>query len=136
MTSARRERSGDGAAAAVRSVVSPSAVPPLAHFSPGIRFGSLLFVSGQTAHEAGGFDAQTKAVLEKIGAILRAAGTDYAHVLRCGVYLADIRDFPRMNEIYAEYFRDRPPARTTIECKLARADILVEIDCVAAVPGS
>lgn len=119
-----------------RTVISPSAAPPLAHFSPGVRFGSFLFVAGQTAHEAGGFEAQTKAVLEKLGAILRAGGSDFAHVLRCGVYLADIRDFPRMNEIYAGYFPDRPPARTTIECRLARPDILVEIDCVASVPGS
>ena len=116
--------------------MSPSATPPLAHFSPGIRYGDLLFVAGQTAHEAGGFEAQTRAVLEKLGEILRAAGSDYAHVLRCGVYLANIADFPRMNEIYAEYFHEDPPARTTIECKLARPDILVEIDCVAAVPAS
>jgi 2-iminobutanoate/2-iminopropanoate deaminase len=121
---------------AERAVISPAGAVPLAHFSPGVRFGSLLFVAGQTAHEAGDFEAQTKAVLEKLGAILRAGGSDYAHVLRCGVYLADIRDFQRMNEIYARYFPERPPARTTIECKLARPDILVEIDCVASVPGS
>jgi len=118
-----------------RTVVAPAGAPPLAHFSPGVRYGSLLFVAGQIAHEAGTFEAQTRAVLDKLGAILRAGGSDYAHVLRCGVYLADIRNFQRMNEIYAVYFRDQPPARTTIECKLARPDILVEIDCVAAVPG-
>ena len=118
-----------------REAISPADTPPLAHFSPGVRFGSLVFVSGQTAHDAGGFEAQTRAVLEKIGAILRAAGSDYGQVLRCGVYLADVRHFQRMNEIYAEYFKDHPPARTTIECKLARPEILVEIDCVAAVPG-
>ncbi len=117
-----------------RTVVSPTGAPPLAHFSPGIRSGSLLFVAGQTAHDVEGFDAQTRAVLEKVGAILRAGGSDPRHVLRCGVYLADIRNFQRMNEIYALYFPTDPPARTTIECRLARPEILIEIDCVAAVP--
>ncbi len=117
-----------------RTVVSVSAAPPLAHFSSGIRSGGLLFVAGQTAHEVEGFEAQTRAVLDKIGAVLRAGGSDYRHVLRCGVYLADIRTFRRMNEVYAGYFPTEPPARTTIECKMARPEILVEIDCVAAVP--
>ncbi len=117
-----------------RTVVSPTGAAPLAHFSPGIRSGGLLFVAGQTAHEVAGFEEQTRSVLDKLGAILRAGGSDYRHVLRCGVYLADIRTFQRMNEIYAGYFPKDPPARTTIECKLARPEILVEIDCVAAVP--
>ena|SRR2546422_10647956 len=117
-----------------RIVVAPAGAPPLAHFSPGIRSGGLLFVAGQTAHEVPGFEAQTRAVLEKIGAILRAGGSEYRHVLRCGVYLADIRQFQAMNEIYAQYFAKEPPARTTIECKMARPEILIEIDCVAAVP--
>lgn len=118
-----------------RTVIRAAAgAPALAHFSPGIRRGGLLFVSGQTAHEAESFDAQTRAVLDKIGAILVAGGSEYRHVLRCGVYLADIRTFGRMNEIYAEYFPTDPPARTTIECKLARPEILIEIDCVAACP--
>jgi enamine deaminase RidA (YjgF/YER057c/UK114 family) len=121
---------------AERTAVSPAAAPPVAHFSPGIRFGSLLFVSGQTAHDAGDFDAQMRAVLDKLGAILRAGGSDYGEVLRCGVYLARIADFPRMNEIYKEYFKGQPPARTTIECRLARPEILVEIDCVAGVGAS
>ncbi len=117
-----------------RVVVSPSGTPPLAHFSPGIRSGGLLFVAGQTAHEVEGLDAQARAVLDKIGAILRAGGSDYRHVLRCGVYLAHIQSFARMHEIYAEYFPKDPPARTTIECRMARPEILIEIDCVAAVP--
>lgn len=117
-----------------RTIVSPGGAPPLAHFSPGVRSGGLLFVAGQTAHEVEGFEAQTRAVLEKIGAILQAGGSDYRHVLRCGVYLADIRTFQRMNDVYARYFPTEPPARTTIECKMARPEIQVEIDCVAAVP--
>ena len=102
-------------------------------FSPGIVVGQLVFVAGQTAQEIQGFEAQTRAVLEQLGAILRAAGSDYSRVARCGVYLKDITDYPMMNEIYREYFQTDPPARTTIGCPLAHPDILVEVDCVAEV---
>ena len=82
-----------------------------------------------------GLEAQAHAVLKKIRDLVRAAGGDLGDVLRCGVYLSDIRLRDRMNAVYAEYFKDEPPARTTIECKMADAAVLVEIDCVAAIPG-
>lgn len=92
----------------------------------------LIFVSGQTAGEVQGIDGQIEAVLKKLGAILREAGADYSDVVRCGVYLTDIRYRPRVNEIYGRFFDPAaPPARTTIECKLAAPEDLVEIDCVA-----
>lgn len=96
--------------------------------------GRLVFVSGQTAAEVNGLGAQTRAVLEKLGAVLRAAGTDYANVARCGVYLTDMAGFKEMNVIYREFFPTDPPARSTIGCALAHPDILVEIDCVAELP--
>ena len=118
-----------------RAILTPEgAGPSKSPLSPGVRWGDLVFVSGQTAAEATGVEAQTRAVLEKIGAILRVGGTDYAHVLRCGVYLSDIRLFDAMNAVYREFFKDGPPARSTIECKMANAALLVEIDCVAGVP--
>jgi 2-iminobutanoate/2-iminopropanoate deaminase len=103
--------------------------------SPAVRYGDLLFVSGQTAADAVGLEAQAHAVLKKIRDLLQTAGGDFGDVLRCGVYLSDIRLRDRMNAVYAEYFKDEPPARTTIECKMADAAILVEIDCVAAIPS-
>jgi 2-iminobutanoate/2-iminopropanoate deaminase len=103
--------------------------------SPAVRYGDLLFVSGQTAADAVGLEAQAHAVLKKIRDLLQAAGGDFGHVLRCGVYLSDIRLRDRMNAVYAQYFKDEPPARTTIECKMADAAVLVEIDCVAAIPS-
>jgi 2-iminobutanoate/2-iminopropanoate deaminase len=103
--------------------------------SPAVRYGDLLFVSGQTAADAVGLEAQAHAVLKKIRDLVRAGGGDLGDVLRCGVYLSDIRLRDRMNAVYAEYFKDEPPARTTIECKMADAAVLVEIDCVAAIPG-
>jgi 2-iminobutanoate/2-iminopropanoate deaminase len=118
-----------------RTIVTPEGgVAPKSPLSPGVRWGDVLYVSGQTAPEAAGIEAQTRAVLEKLGAILRAGGSDYANVLRCGVYLSDIRTFEAMNAVYRQVFSSAPPARSTIECKMANPAILVEIDCVAGVP--
>lgn len=116
-----------------RVVRLPGTQPSTNPLSPAIRSGGLLFVSGQTAGEVAGFEAQLRAVLQKVGEVLREGGSDYAHVLRCGVYLVDIRMREELNAVYREYFAEDPPARTTIECKLAAPTILVEIDCVAAI---
>ena len=117
-----------------RTVVAPAGVSPNPNpVSPAIIAGGFLFVSGQTAREQQGVEAQTRAVLEKLGAILHAAGSDYAKVARCGVYLKDVGDFQKMNAVYREFFPTDPPARSTIGAPLAHPDILVEIDCVATV---
>lgn len=116
-------------------IVPDGAVPSANPLSAGVAVGQLLFVSGQTAADKSGVEAQTRAVLEKLGAVLRAAGTDFAHVARCGVYLKDAGTFGEMNAVYREYFRHDPPARSTIICQLANADVLVEIDCVAELPS-
>lgn len=118
-----------------RTVITPEdAAAPKSPLSHGVRWNKTLFVSGQTAPEATGVEAQTRAVLEKVGAILRAGASDYANVLRCGVYLSDIRTFDAMNAVYREFFASAPPARSTIECKMASPAVLVEIDCIAGVP--
>jgi enamine deaminase RidA (YjgF/YER057c/UK114 family) len=93
----------------------------------------LVFVSGQTAGDLVGVEAQTRAILERIGTILRAASSDHSAVLRCGVYLSDIRTFEQMNAVYREFFPKEQPTRTTIECKMASPSVLVEIDCIACV---
>ena len=117
-----------------RTVVTPAGVAPNPNpLSPAIVVGDLVFVSGQTAREGDGVEAQTRAVLEKLGAILKAAGSDYAKVARCGVYLKDVGDFQKMNAVYREFFPADPPARSTIGAPLAHPDVLVEIDCVATV---
>lgn len=109
----------------------PASGAPL---SPAVRHENVVYLSGQTAGEIAGIEAQTRAVLEKMGRLLREAGSDYPHVLRCGVYLRNIGDWKAMNEVYREFFPADPPARSTIEARLAADSILVEIDCVAAVP--
>ena len=117
-----------------RKVIAP---PGLARtdspLSPAVQFGQLIFVSGQTAGDVPGVEGQTRAILERISTILRSGGSDPRNVLRCGVYLADIRMFAEMNAVYRTFFPSDQPARTTIECKMASPSVLVEIDCVACV---
>lgn len=114
---------------------------PLGAYSPGIvASGTLVFVSGQGPLRdgrtvLGNIEEQTRLTLENLGTVLHAAGASYDDVVRCGVYLADIADFERMNAVYAEYFPEPKPARTTVGAALA-FNIRVEIDCIAAVPSS
>ena len=115
---------------------------PRGPYSPGVAFGNLLFVSGQgavdpaTGELAGpDIEAQTEQVLKNIAAILGAAGSSLGHVLRCGVFLTDIRDFPRMNEVYGRMFGENRPAHTTVQVALLpMPGLRVEIDAVAYIP--
>jgi 2-iminobutanoate/2-iminopropanoate deaminase len=99
----------------------------------------LIFVSGQGATDpktgqlAGSdIESQTEQVLHNINAILRAAGSDLNHVLRCNVYLTDIGEFARMNAVYSRMFGDNRPARTTVQVSaLPGAGLRVEIDAIA-----
>ena len=79
-----------------------------------------------------GIEAQTEQALRNVEAILRAAGSDLQRVLRCGVFLIDMREFDRMNAVYARMFGAHRPARTTIQAAaLPGEGLRVEIDCVA-----
>ena len=114
---------------------------PVGPYSPGMIFGKLVFVSGQagrdpaTGHLTPDVTAQTEQVLKNIAAILQAAGSGMPHVLRCGVFLVDMKDFPKMNEVYSRAFGAHRPARTTVQVAGLPGDgLLVEIDAVAYVP--
>lgn len=123
----------------VTSARLPSPVGP---YSPAIVVGHLVFVSGQAGRDpatgriAGpDVEAQTEQVLTNIAAILEAAGSGLPHVIRCGVFLVDMRDFPRMNDVYARMFGAHRPARTTVEVSGLPGDGLrVEIDAIALIP--
>jgi len=128
--------------AQVQPVTSANLPPPAGPYSPGIVCGSLIFVSGQAGRDpatgrlAGDdIEAQTAQVLKNIAAILEAAGSSLQHVLRCGVFMVDMKEFPRMNEVYARAFGTHRPARTTVEVSGLPGDGLrVEIDAVASIP--
>jgi 2-iminobutanoate/2-iminopropanoate deaminase len=123
----------------VRSEKLPKPAGP---YSPAVTFARLVFVSGQGAvdpktGELAGPDVgtQTEQVLKNIAAILKAAGSSLQQVLRCGVFLTDIRDFPKMNEVYERMFGNNRPARTTVTVSaLPKPGLVVEIDAVAYIP--
>ena len=121
-----------------RLISPPSAAAPLGPYSPAVGLDRLIFVSGQGATDPvtgvmpEGIEAQTEACLRNVETILKAAGSDLQHVLRCGVFLIDMREFPAMNEVYARVFGAHRPARTTIQAAaLPGEGLRVEIDCIA-----
>ena len=125
-----------------RPVHAANLPKPVGPYSPGVAFGDLIFVSGQGAIDPAtgrlsgpDVESQTRQCLENVRTILEAAGSDLSCVLRCGVFLLDMREFDRMNAVYASHFAaDGRPARTTVGVThLARGGI-VEIDMIAARP--
>lgn len=124
---------------AIESVKLPKPAGP---YSPAVAFERLVFVSGQAAKDpatgqlAGtDIESQTEQVLKNIAAILEAAGSSLAHVLRCGVFLTDISDFAGMNAVYARVFGNNRPARTTVQVTaLPTPGLRVEIDAIAYIP--
>jgi 2-iminobutanoate/2-iminopropanoate deaminase len=125
----------------VREAVSaPNAAKPIGPYSPAIREGNFLFLSGQVGFDPatgalidGDVSAQTEQVMRNIGALLKAAGTDFAHVVRTTVFLADMGEFAKMNEVYARYVVDPPPARSTVQVARLPRDARVEIDVIAMI---
>lgn len=115
---------------------------PVGPYSPGMGFDRLIFVSGQGATDPAtgklaGPDAatQTEQCLANLRAILQAAGSDLQYVLRCGVFLLDMKEFKEMNGVYERVFGDHKPARTTIQAAaLPGEGLRVEIDCIAYRP--
>ena len=122
------------------AVSAPNAAKPIGPYSPAIRAGNLLFLSGQVGFDPstgalvdGDIAAQTDQVMRNIGALLTAAGIDFSHVVRTTVFLADMGEFANMNEVYARYMVDPPPARSTVQVARLPRDARVEIDVIAIV---
>jgi 2-iminobutanoate/2-iminopropanoate deaminase len=114
---------------------APQAIGP---YSQAIRAQGLIFTSGQVAIDpatqqviAGDVSAQTDRVLKNLAAILEASGSGLEKVLRCTVFLKNMGDFVAMNEVYGRYFKQSPPARSTVEVARLPKDVLVEIDAIA-----
>ena len=111
---------------------------PMAPYVPGTKRGSLVFTSGQVALDSegklvgnGDVRAQTRQVLQNLKAVLEEGGATLEDVMKTTVFLANIADFSAMNEVYAEFFGDLKPARSTVQAALARPELLVEIEAVA-----
>ena len=120
-------------------VVADDLPAPVGPYSPGVTLGDLVIVSGQGAvdpatGELSGPDveSQTEQVFKNLETILKAAGSDLKHILRCGVFLADMSEFKRMNAVYERMMDGHKPARTTVEVsKLPMEGLRVEIDAIA-----
>jgi enamine deaminase RidA (YjgF/YER057c/UK114 family) len=100
-------------------------------FSGTIAYGNLLFISGVGAHFEGDITAHTKRVLDDIKKQLEAAGSSMEKCLKCNVYLADLKDYAAMNEVFKGAFGAEPPVRTTIAAAGVPGNSLVEIDVIA-----
>jgi 2-iminobutanoate/2-iminopropanoate deaminase len=121
-----------------KAIVTEQGPKPVGPYSQAIVEGDFIFVSGQGpinpgtgSLELGDARSETKRVFENLKAILQAAGSSLDQVMKCNVYLRDIKDFAAMNEVYQTYFSAPFPARTTIQAGALPGGIAVEIECIA-----
>jgi 2-iminobutanoate/2-iminopropanoate deaminase len=119
-------------------VQTPAAPPAIGPYSQAIVAGDLIFCSGQIPLDPatgeiveGGIEEQTDRVLKNLRAVLESAGSGLEHVLKTTVFLKRMDDFAAMNAVYATYFPDAPPARSTVEVSRLPRNVLIEIECIA-----
>jgi 2-iminobutanoate/2-iminopropanoate deaminase len=121
------------------AISSPDAPKAIGPYSQAVRAGQLLFASGQIPLDPatgtvvdGDIAAQTRRVMENLGAVLTSAGLSFAHVVRTTVFLADMGEFAAVNEVYGKYFSEPYPARATVQVARLPRDVRVEIDLIAS----
>jgi 2-iminobutanoate/2-iminopropanoate deaminase len=125
----------------VRQAITPAdGAPAIGPYSPAVRAGNLLFLSGQIPLDPatgaivdGGIEAQTEQVMRNIGALLRAAGAGFEHLVRMTVFMLDLEDFATMNAVFARYVRTPPPTRATVQVSRLPRDVRIEIDAIAII---
>lgn len=117
---------------------APAAIGP---YSQAVSYNGLLFCSGQIPIDphtggvvGGNLEAQSVRVMENLSEVLKAAGLDFNHVLKTTIFLRNMNDFERINDIYGNYFETDQPARETVEVSRLPKDVLIEISCIAAAP--
>ena len=125
----------------VKEIKTDNAPAPVGPYSQAALVGSTLYCSGQLALDpktgefvgAGDIQAETRQVLKNMGEVLKEAGASANNVVRCSIFLADLGDFAKMNEIYADFFKDNAvlPTRTCVQAGALPKGALVEIDCIA-----
>ena len=126
---------------AIEGIFPDGGATPRGHYTPGVRAGDFIYVSGQGPVDPvsdqlviTGVEEQTTITLGNIARILDAAGASLTDIVKVSVFLRDISDFAAMNRAYSAFFGDHKPARTTIESKFHKSEMLVEVDCVAYKP--
>ena len=125
----------------IERISPPGIAAPRGPYSPAVRAGDFIFVSGQVAVDpatqqlvTGDISVETRQVLNNIKALLEGCGASLADVVKCGVFLAKAEDFAAMNAVYAEFFGDAKPARATVVTGFAVPGIHVEIEAIAYQP--
>ncbi len=121
-------------------IIPAGGAKPVAPYSPGIRLGKFIFTSGQIGLDPasgklveGGVQAQARQALENLKAVLQAADSDFAHLLKVTIFLNDMNDYGAVNTIYAEYFQSDPPARSAVQVAGLPLGALVEVEAIAFV---
>lgn len=116
---------------------APEAIGP---YSQAVIYNGIVYCSGQIALDpdtmkltGNDIETQTRRVMKNLGELLSASGSSFSDVLKCSIFLADMGDFGKVNEIYGDYFQDNPPARETVAVKTLPKNALVEISCIAIV---
>ena len=122
----------------IERITPPGSPAPRGPYSPAVRAGDFIFVSGQGPIDpatnqmfTGDIGQQTRLTLSNIQRILEGCGASLADVVKCSVFLLDGGDFAAMNEVYAEFFGAHKPARTTVEAGFVAPGMKIEIDCIA-----
>jgi 2-iminobutanoate/2-iminopropanoate deaminase len=121
-------------------IETDQAPKPIGPYSQAVQFGEFLFASGQIAIDPktgellnGNIEDQTNLVLQNLKAVLLASGSSLDKVVKTTIFIKDMNDFSKVNEVYAKYFGDSKPARSTVEVSCLPKNVLVEIDCIATV---
>lgn len=119
-------------------IYSANSPEPIGPYSQAIKAGNMVFVSGQIAMDrstgnmvSDTIENETTQVMKNLQDILKAAGMDFSHVVKCSIFLKDMNNFPKVNEAYGKYFQANPPARETVEVSRLPKDVNVEISCIA-----
>lgn len=118
----------------IERINPPGAPAPRGPYSPAVKAGDFIYVSGQVPGEPGDVAHETRQVLNNVKRILEGCGATLADVVKCTVFLADGKDFAAMNAVYAEFFGEAKPARSTVVVAFAVPNIKVEIDAIAYKP--
>ena len=118
---------------------TPNAPAPIGPYSQAVLNNDTLYVSGQIAIDPstgnlveGSIEEETLQVMKNLEAILKAADLDFSNVLKCSIFISNMGDFGKINEVYGQYFQENPPARETVEVSVLPKNVNVEISCIAS----